>query len=714
VWYWLAAVVLLAGCSKKPRLEGGADLHWSAKNGNVEQVQTLIARGASVNVRDKTDRTPLHDAACNGHKEVAEVLVRCGATIDAMDRKGSTPVMEAMQNNHRVVVEYLVGQGAAVDLHLAVYLGDAARSKGLIDRGLNVNAKDQSGWTPLHYAASCGYREVAELLIGAGANPNSAPGEQSSMAHYGSGVPLHCAVRADHRDIVELLLDNGADVNARDREGMTSLYWAVRQGRLEMVNYLLAKGADANIRTGRYSMDIGSAHVDIGTPLGVAVEEGYVEIAEALVSGGADLKGKSTLGWTPLHAAIMSHCHSVVDTAVAPERLGQKTTPAEHDRNADSAEEVRQRLRMQIVRFLIAHGAQVKAKDKENVTPLHCAAYMGQTDIVQLLLAEGAEVNARTVRDPNGGFALSDLYLNTPLPSGATPIHAAVVDRDPNVVDVLTAHGGQLDAKDESGRTPLHYAVVQGDAGPVQFLITRGADVNARADDGAIPLADALLAGHVQIAKMLIVAGSARVDIKDRLAKMPVEQRYGRTPLLHGAMWSMPWLRRGAGDANRDEEGFRREWIELLLVNGADPNERDDMGDPLLFSAILAGDEELARICLAHGTDVNARNKRNDTALHYAAKDNLARLASLLLEKGVDMNARDNGGETPLHTAALRGHREVIEVLLAHGADVSLKNNRGRMPADEANRHGHKDIVQMLTPITTDQGTHTQGNRGEK
>ena len=142
----LAVVIVAGGCKKKYR-DPTTDLHRAAGQGNLQQVQTLIAHGSSINAGDAEGRTPLHIAAQGGHKEVAEVLLRCGASIDSLDQRGRTPAMVAMEQNHRPVVEYLVHAGAAVNLHLAAYLGDAARVKGLIAGGADVNAKGQNGRT---------------------------------------------------------------------------------------------------------------------------------------------------------------------------------------------------------------------------------------------------------------------------------------------------------------------------------------------------------------------------------------------------------------------------------------------------------------------------------------------------------------------------------------------------------------------------------------
>jgi ankyrin repeat protein len=282
-------------------------------------------------------------------------------------------------------------------------------------------------------------------------------------------------------------------------------------------------------------------------------------------------------------------------------------------------------------------------------------------NVVELLLEKGADVNAKTAR--------GEAYLSYPHDAGVTPLHEAVACGEPNLVQVLIAHGAEINAADESGRTPLHYAVSEGDDTIVRLLITKGANIDVRDKEGMTPLLLALHYGYTPAAKMLMAAGAEKVTIKN-------------TPewaVLHGA------FRLG-----------NREWVQLLLENGAMPDELDENGDSMLHVVARQGDLSMAKMLIAAGADVNIRNPTGATPLHYAAAGR-TELASLLLTGGADVSARANNGDTPLHDAALRGNREMVELLLAHGADASVKNSRGRTPRDEAVRRGHADLVPLLT-----------------
>ena len=95
----------------------------------------------------------------------------------------------------------LVGCGPSVDIWEAAYTGNIEAVKQHLAAGTDVNAKDESGWTPLHQAASQGHKEITELLI-----------------------------------------SNGSDVNAKDKNGRTPLLYAALTGHKEIADLLRKHG----------------------------------------------------------------------------------------------------------------------------------------------------------------------------------------------------------------------------------------------------------------------------------------------------------------------------------------------------------------------------------------------------------------------------------------------------------------------------------------
>jgi cytohesin len=178
------------------------------------------------------------------------------------------------------------------------------------------------------------------------------------------------------------------------------LHYAAEEGHKKLVELLLAHGADLNAST---SYDRTAAEL--------AMSRGHTEIVKLLVSKGADI--------SPLHLAIylkdVAKARSLIESgADVNRRTPYGTTPLDRAVIAGFKD---------IVELLIAKGANVNAKDNWDWTPLHSAVY-GHKDIVELLIAKGANVNAR-----NGG--------------GRTPLWYAQDEGHTEIVELLRKHGAK-------------------------------------------------------------------------------------------------------------------------------------------------------------------------------------------------------------------------------------------------------------------------------
>jgi hypothetical protein len=122
--------------------------------------------------------------------------------------------------------------------------------------------------------------------------------------------------------------------------------------------------------------------------------------------------------------------------------------------------------------------------------------------------------------------------------------------------------------------------------------------------------------------------------------------------------------------------------LEVLLAGGADPNQRNHEGTPLLAAA--ADSKDLVEILLAHGANAMVTNRVGNMPLQHAANAGNTNVIELLLKHGADINARGWNGTTPLSYAVQNGQDSTAEFLLQHGADPNIRNDSGNTPLDLA------------------------------
>jgi len=224
----------------------------------------------------------------------------------------------------------------------------------------------------------------------------------SLLATTALADPIHVAAKVGDLAGVQAELDKGVDVNVKDRFGFTPLREAAWYGHKEIAELLLDKGTDVNAKGGPVGR----------TPLHEAALRGHKEIAELLIANGADVNAKDNYGATPLDWAIDDEIADLIRNHGG--KTGEEWT-ALIDAAADG--------NIEVVKQLLAAGANVNAKNKWGGTPLHWAARGGHKEIVELLIAKGVNVNAK---DDEG---------ETPLDQAGTSW--------PEISDLLRKHGGK-------------------------------------------------------------------------------------------------------------------------------------------------------------------------------------------------------------------------------------------------------------------------------
>jgi ankyrin repeat protein len=440
---------------------GYADpIHDAAMNGDVAALKKLLDDDPDL-VRSPEptmgpDSTPLHVAARWGQKEIAEVLLNHKADVNAESRRCGTPLQLAVRGGHKDVAELLLARGATLDIFAAVGLGRLDDVKRLLkDDPKRLSAHDPGGYTPLHWAAETSQNGAAEILLERGADV--------AAKARGGLTPLHYALN-DLR-LAALLLDHKADMNAGRDVGFTPLHIAVAHHNLAAAKYLVAHGADVNCRTPGPT-----APVVRRTPLHIAAEMGYADLVE-LLAPKTDLDLRDGEGGTALHAAVREtiarETHKDVVKALL--RAGVRTE-ATDDRGRTALHLAAAAGKADLAEILLDNGADVNAGDW-GWTPLHEAVDRRDKAMAELLLKRKADVNAaerhRTV-DPDTGVVTVDPV------GGTTPLHVAVSKHSKELVKLLISHKADVNAKDQGGRTALTNAIGFDDAEMAALLRKHG------------------------------------------------------------------------------------------------------------------------------------------------------------------------------------------------------------------------------------------------
>ncbi len=508
--------------------KGLTPLHYAAKTGNPNIVRSLgvTLDAAAINAADKGGVTPLLSACTAGNLEAVKVLIELGAnpkvrTIDggsALHAAAATrpPSMATVARVFdRLTIRDGNGEPPAGTIDWLKVIAESTDAKGqpiqispaelqaredllrlLIDKGVDVDAKNKNGATAMHVAASAPVPALCQQLVlrgskaidladGNGTTPllNAALTCQTATAEYliaqgaavdaaneGGWTPLMAAGVVGDEKTLKLLLDKGAKIGATDVSGQTPMHFAALGGKLPALELLLKAGLDVDTPS------------KIGvTPLRLAAAQGHLEAVKWFIAHKASLTSLSKDQLTPLHAACVTGTPEVCEALLA---AGAELT-AKDSRGYFPQHVAAEAGNTAVLALLESKGLDVNGVAASGVVALHLAAETGRAETVKWLLAHKADPNV-----VGGGRQI-------------TPLHSGAYGGSVEVVQALLAAGAKVNVKSGDGSTPLMVATLQKRKALYALLIAAGADPSITNDTGKSPLSTALNAGDWDTLKIL-------------------------------------------------------------------------------------------------------------------------------------------------------------------------------------------------------------------
>ncbi|KAI9878142.1 MAG: hypothetical protein M1830_001788 [Pleopsidium flavum] len=294
--------------------------------------------------------------------------------------------------------------------------------------------------------------------------------------------------------------------------------------------------------------------------------------------------------------------------------------------------------------------------------PLDYAAFMGLLAVGQLLIDDGADVNAE------GG-------------SYGGALQAACHEGHEAIVQLLIAKGANVNAQGGLYGTALQTASKWGHEAIVQLLIAKGANVNAQGELYGTALQTASKWGHEAIVQLLIEKG-ANVNAQGEL--------YG-TALQTASKWGHEAI------------------VQLLIEKGANVNAQGGLcNSTALQTAIEQGHEAIVQLLIEKGANVNAQSRHNNsTALQTASEGGHVAIVQLLIAKGANVNAQGGLYGTALQTASTWGNKAIVQLLIEKEANVNAQGGVYGTALEAAIAAGNKAIVQLL--IEKEANVNAQG-----
>uniref|UniRef100_A0A674AGC0 Transient receptor potential cation channel, subfamily A, member 1b n=1 Tax=Salmo trutta TaxID=8032 RepID=A0A674AGC0_SALTR len=499
--------------------EGSMPLHWAVERNQPDSCRTLLELGAEPNVLNKALMSPLHLAVSHTHNHLVQLLLshyKTGSNLEG--GLGNTPVM------------------------LACFINNTEALSILLRHGARLSSQNKLGHYAIHAAAFAGSKKAMDVILKAGEEMGHSIEEHINFLDKSWSSPLHLAVWGGNMNIIEFCIHKGAKIDQQQVDGSTALHLACSQGATEAVKLILSSYI-------RLDSIINLPDGACQTPLHRATIFDHTELAEYLISKGADIDYIDCKGLSPLLLATncgawrtvalllskganvnikdKSGCNFLHLTILQPKGLKnlsrdilqvQDDLLSNEDHKGCTPLHYACRLGIhESVKNILVLQVSLDRKSKDKKSALHFAAQYGRVNTCQRLL--------ETITDSR--------LLNEGDERGLTPLHLASGGGHTKVVELLLRKGALFHC-DYKGRTCLHHAAAEGYTQTMKIVLATNIKLLDKLDEeGSTALHLAARDGHVAAVRLLLQRGAEISLNKNHASFFHEALQHGRKDVIN-------------------------------------------------------------------------------------------------------------------------------------------------------------------------------------
>ncbi len=529
---------------------------------------------------------------------------------------------------------------------------DSSKIQKYIDKGIDLNKKDEKGRTILYPLVAKRKIDAIRILIKNKINLHSED-------NFRRTVLDESALRSDGV-MVRFLVENGFDVNRKNSTNRTILQDVALDGNYKIFEILMNYGAAFNIKDS-YGK----------TVLFDAVEGGNLSILKDVVNNVDSLNILDENNQTVLFKAVLKEDSSLAET-------------------------------------LILNGININFLDKDAQNVLFNTILQGAKNIslIELLLKKGINLN---IVDNNNRNILDELlYIFDLQKNNSKELDGKYKLINPekdylSLALLFIENGLDIDKIHEDGKTTLQKEIENKNFANIEFLIACGSDINVSDENDKNIIYKEIMKGYSNY-KMIdfLISKGADIEAKDLDEKTVIDDIVEIIAIQKGLKKTNAFL----SEIIKYDEKYDVLLKKVLTYRPNIEIQRLD-GKNILFDLVLYNDFESLKIIVNYGVNLNITDKRNYTPLMYMVEEGLKikdkkdkdsfieRLVNFLKYR-VNINIQDNDGRTVIHKAVIANDLAVVEKLLTKKADLTLQDIHGRTALHHTQWHGNYKIARWL------------------